>query len=76
VSIECCKDCEWIVHANPYRDKVVLDRMWLALAASLVLEVGDYFLFKVTANGFKLRIYDRITSCLWPFICSENVDIY
>jgi hypothetical protein len=34
VSIKCCKDCQWTVHANPYRDEVVLDRMWPALAAS------------------------------------------
>jgi hypothetical protein len=63
VSIKCCEDCDWIVHANPYRDKVILDRMWPALAASLDLKVGDYLLFKVTADGFKPTIYDRITSC-------------
>jgi hypothetical protein len=28
VSIECCKDCQWTVHANPYRD-VRLDTSWL-----------------------------------------------
>jgi high-affinity Fe2+/Pb2+ permease len=50
--------------------------MWLALAASLVLEVGDYFLFKVTTNGVKLRIYDRITSCVRPFIYFEHADLY
>jgi hypothetical protein len=76
VSIKCCKDCEWIVYANPYRDEVVLDRMWPTLVASLDLKVGDYLLFKVTANGFKLRINDRITSCQRSFICSEHADLY
>jgi hypothetical protein len=76
VLIECCKDCDWIVHNNPYRDEVVLDIMWPTLAACLDLKVGDYLLFKVTADGFKLRIYDRITTYLRPFICSEHADLY
>jgi predicted Rdx family selenoprotein len=76
VSIECCKDCEWIVHANPYRDEVILDRMWPSMAASLDLKVGGYLLFKVTVDGFKLTIYDHITSCQRPFIYSEHTDLY
>jgi hypothetical protein len=76
VSIECCKDCEWIVHANPYREKLVLDRMWPALAASLDLKVGDYLLFKATAESFKMRMYDEITSCHRSFIYSEHANLY
>jgi hypothetical protein len=50
--------------------------MWPTLAASLDLKVGDYLLFKVAAEGFKLTIYDRITSCQRPFIYSGDAYLY
>jgi hypothetical protein len=42
----------------------------------LGLQGADYLLFKVTAYGFKLTIYDRITSYQRPFTCFEHADLY
>jgi hypothetical protein len=43
---------------------VVLDNGWYGLADFLGLKVGDYVMFKVIPKGFKMTMYDRITSCV------------
>jgi hypothetical protein len=47
---------------NPIQP-VVLDNGWYGLADFYGLKVGDYVMFKVIPNGFKMTMYDRITSC-------------
>ena len=72
VVIQNCKECEWVVHANRYKDEVVLDKGWPAFASFHDLKEGDYVMFKVTADGFKMTIYDRATSCQKVLICDEH----
>ena len=72
LEIVCGKDCGWVVHAQPYKGEVVLSKGWPACAAFHELKVGDYLVFKANADGFKITIYDRTTSCQKVFICGEH----
>lgn len=72
VVIQSCKQCEWVVHSNPYKDVVVLDKGWHAFAAFHDLKEGDYLMFKLTPDGFKMKIYDPITSCQKVLFCREH----
>lgn len=72
VEIKCCKNCGWVVHANTYKDEVVFEKGWPACAAFHELKEGDYLVFKATADGFNMTIYDRTTSCQKVLICDEH----
>ena len=76
VVIKNCKECEWVVHANRYKDEVVLDKGWPAFASFHDLKEGDYVMFKVTADGFKMTMYDPITSCEKELICREHTGLH
>ena len=56
---------------NPIQP-VVLDNGWFGLADFLGLKVGDYVMFKVIPNGFKMTMYDRITSCEREVSCNDH----
>ena len=72
VVIQTNKLCEWVVHANPYKKEVVLDKGWQHFAKFHELKVGDYVMLKVIADGFKMTIFDRITSCQKVLTCSDH----
>jgi hypothetical protein len=61
VSIKNGKDCKWVVHANRFKDTIILDKGWHAFAAFYNLKVGDYSMCKVTIDGFKMKVYDPIS---------------
>ena len=52
--------------------EVVLSKGLPACATFHELKVGDYLVFKANADGFKITIYDRTTSCQKVFICEEH----
>ena len=56
---------------NPMQP-VVLNNGWYGLADFLGLKVGDYVMFKVIPNGFKMTMYDRITSCEREVSCNDH----
>jgi hypothetical protein len=51
---------------------VVLDNEWYGLADFLGLKVGDYLMFKVIPKGFKMTMYDHITSCEREVSCNDH----
>lgn len=69
------KECEWVVEANLFKDAVVLDNGWPRFAAFHDLKENDYIMLKVIANGFKITMYDRITSCKKVMLCREHADL-
>ena len=75
VVIKSNKECEWVVHANPYKDEVVLDKGWPDFAKFHNLKVGDYVMLKVIAYGFKMTIFDRITYYQKELTCSDHSDL-
>ena len=56
---------------NPIQP-VVLDNGRYGLDDFLGLKVGDYVMFKVIPNGFKMTMYDRITSCEREVSCNDH----
>ena len=76
VVLQNCKECEWVVHANRYKDEVILDKGWPAFASFHDLKEGDYVMFKVTTDGFKMTIYDPVTSCEKDLICHEHTGLH
>jgi hypothetical protein len=75
VSIKNGKDCEWVVHANQFKDVIVLDKGWHAFAASYNLKVGDYMMCNVTIDDFKMKVYDPISYDQKVVICHEHADL-
>jgi hypothetical protein len=69
------KDCEWVVHANRFKDAVVLDNGWQAFADFYDLKVGDYMMCKIIVDGFKMKVYDPISYDQKVIICREHVDL-
>jgi hypothetical protein len=51
---------------------VVLDNGWYGLADFLGLKVGDYVMFKIILNGFKMTMYDCINSCEREVSCNDH----
>jgi hypothetical protein len=50
----------------------VLDDGWYGLTDFLGLKLGDYVMFKVIPKGFKMTMYDRITSCEREVSCNDH----
>ena len=63
---------ECVIHANPYKDEVVLDKGWQDFAQFHELKVCDDIMLKVIADGFKMTIFDRITSFQTVLTCSNH----
>jgi hypothetical protein len=68
VVIQCGKECEWVVHANPYKGEIVLFKGWHAVSSFHELKVGDCLMFKVVVDGFKMTVYNHNNSCERGFI--------
>jgi hypothetical protein len=75
VSIKNGKDYEWVVHANRFKDVIVLDKGCHAFAAFYNLKVVDYMMCKVTVDGFKMKVYDPISYDQKVVICCEHADL-
>jgi hypothetical protein len=69
VVVKNCNECEWVVHANRYKNEVFLDKGWLAFASFHDLKEADYVMFNVTVDRFKMTMYDPTTSCENELIC-------
>ena len=75
VVVQACEECEWVFHANRNKHQNVLDKEWATFAAFHGLKEGDCLMFKVTADEFKMKIYDRITSYRKVFIYREHAHL-
>jgi hypothetical protein len=75
VSLKNNKDCEWVVHANRFKDDVVLDNGWQALAAFYNLKVGDYMMCKIAIEGFNMKVCDPISYDQKVVIYREHADL-
>ena len=75
VVVQACEECEWVVHANHNKDQIVLDKEWATFAAFHELKEGDCLMFKVTTDGFMMKIYDCITSCRKVFVYREHAQL-
>ena len=67
------EECEWVIHAIVDSGHVLLEKGWHKFAMFHELALDDYLMSKVTADGFKMTIYDRTTSCQRVFVCREHV---